>query len=65
MQKPSKENIQQATKRVKKRLPLDKVRRIPKFKDISLHDYEKLVRNAETFSLLILEALGLQKWTDI
>lgn len=61
MQKPSKASIQQATERVKQRLPLEKIRDIPRYKDISLHDYEKLIRSAETFSLLILEAFGMQK----
>ncbi len=61
MQKPSKENIKQATERVKKRLPLEKLRGIPKYKDISSEDYHQIIKNAETISLLILEALFSKK----
>lgn len=56
MDNPSKENIQQATERVKKRLPLEEIRCIAKYKDISEEDYHKLIKNAESFALLILEA---------
>lgn len=57
MQKPSNENIQQATERVKERLPLEKIRSIPKYKDLSPEEYEELIKNAETIALLILKAL--------
>ena len=57
MQKPSNENIQQATERVKERLPLEKIRSIPKYKDLSPKEYEELIKNAETIALLILKAL--------
>ena len=49
-------NIEEATKRVKKRLPLEKIRRIPKYRDLSVEDYEKLIKNSETIALLILKA---------
>jgi hypothetical protein len=49
-------NIEEATARVKKRLPLEKIRCIPKYRDMSVEDYEKLIRNSETIALLILKA---------
>nr|WP_321355655.1 hypothetical protein [uncultured Draconibacterium sp.] len=55
MQKPGNENIQQATERVKERLPLEKIRSMPKYKDLSAEEYEKLIKDAETFALLILK----------
>jgi hypothetical protein len=55
MNKPNKDSIQKATERVMKRLPLDKLRLIPKFKNISEKDYLRLIKNAEKFALLILE----------
>jgi hypothetical protein len=53
-------NIEEATKRVKKRLPLEKIRRIPKYRDLSVEDYEKLIKNSETIALLILKAFILK-----
>lgn len=55
MDHPSKENIQQATERVKKRFPLEEIRCIAKYKNITEEDYHKLIKNAETFALLIFE----------
>jgi hypothetical protein len=49
-------NIEEATKRVKQRLPLKKIRCIPKYMDLSPKDYEKLIKNSETIALLILKA---------
>jgi hypothetical protein len=49
-------NIEEATERVKKRLPLEKIRSIPKYKNLSSDDYEKLMKNTETIALLILKA---------
>jgi hypothetical protein len=56
MQKIQNRNIEEATKRVKQRLPLDKIRCIPKYRDLSPEDYEKLIKNSETIALLILKA---------
>lgn len=53
-------NIEEATERVKMRLPLDKIRRIPKYSDLSPEDYEKLMKNTETVALLILKAFVLK-----
>jgi hypothetical protein len=49
-------NIEEATQRVKQRLPLEKIRLIPKYRDLSPEDYEKLIKNSETVALLILKA---------
>jgi hypothetical protein len=56
MEERQNRNIEEATKRVKKRLPLEKIRCIPKYRDMSVEDYEKLIKNSETIALLILKA---------
>ena len=53
-------NIEEATERVKKRLPLEKIRSIPKYKNLSSDDYEKLMKDTETIALLILKAYILK-----
>lgn len=53
-------NIEKAAKRVKKRLPLEKIRCIPKYRDLSSGDYEKLIKNTETVALLILKTFILK-----
>ena len=60
MQEKRNRNIEEATERVKKRLPFEKVRGIPKYRDLSLEDYEKLIKNSETIALLILKAYILR-----
>lgn len=54
-------NIEEATERVKKRLPLEKLRLVPKYKDLSAEDYKQLIKDAEIIALLILKALFLKK----
>jgi len=54
MKKPNKDSIRKATERVMKRLPIDKLRKIKMFKNISEQDYLKLIKNAEKFALLVL-----------
>lgn len=54
-------NIEEATERVKNRLPLEKLHLIPKYKDLSAEEYEELIKDAETIALLILKALFLKK----
>jgi hypothetical protein len=60
MEERQNRNIEEATKRVKKRLPLEKIRCIPKYRDLSSEDYEKLIKNTETVALLILKAFILK-----
>ena len=60
MQKRENKDIEEATRRVKERMPLEKIRRIPKYRDLSLEDYEKLIKNSETIALLILKAYILR-----
>jgi hypothetical protein len=60
MEELQNKNIEEATKRVKKRLPLEKIRCIPKYRDLSPEDYEKLIKNSETIALLILKAFILK-----
>ncbi len=57
-------SIEDATKRVKERMPLEKMRSIPKYKDITEEQYHKLIKDAETFALLILQVFAqLEKTT--
>jgi len=51
------EAIKEATQRVKSRLPLERLRLVPKYRDLSAEDYQQLIKNAETIALLILRAL--------
>ena len=61
MQENQNRNIEEATERVKKRLPLEQIQRIPKYKNLSSDDYEKLIKDSETIALLILKAFLLKK----
>lgn len=61
MQEVQNRNIEEATERVKKRLPLEKIQRIPKYVDMSPEAYEQLIKNAETMALLILRSFFLKK----
>lgn len=56
MKKPAKDSIQKATERVKKRMTLAQMRLIPKYKDLTQEGYDLLVKNAEIFAILILQA---------
>ncbi len=47
MQKPDENGIQKATKRVKKRFPIEEARKIPKYEDITPEEYDKLMKDAE------------------
>jgi len=60
MQEKQNKNIEEATEKVKKRLPLEKIRHIPKYRDLSPEDYEILMKNTETLALLILKAFILE-----
>jgi hypothetical protein len=57
MEEQKNKNIEEATERVKSRMPLEKLRLVPKYRDLSAEDYEQLIKNAETIALLILRAL--------
>ena len=61
MQNRENRDIEQASQKVKERIPLEKLRLVPKYKDLSAEDYEHLIKNAETFALLILKTLFLKK----
>jgi hypothetical protein len=52
MEEKQNKNIEEATERVKNRLPLEILRLVPKYKDSSAEDYEKLIKDAETIVLL-------------
>lgn len=54
-------DIEQASQKVKERIPLEKIRLVAKYKDLSAEDYEQLIKNAETIALLILKTLFLKK----
>jgi hypothetical protein len=57
MEEQKNKNIEEATERVKSRMPLEKLRLVPKYRDLSAEDYERLIKNAETIAMLILRAL--------
>lgn len=61
MQNRENKDIEQASQKVKERIPLEKLRLVPKYKDLSAEDYEQLIKNAETIALLILKTLFLKK----
>ncbi|WP_297087376.1 hypothetical protein [uncultured Draconibacterium sp.] len=61
MQENENRSIEEATARVKKRLPLKKIRSMPKYKDLTPDGYEKLIKDSETVALLILKAFLLKK----
>lgn len=61
MQENKDRSIEEATERVKKRLPLEKIRSMPKYKDLTSDGYEKLIKDSETIALLILKAFMLKK----
>ncbi len=46
--------IEEATQKVRERMTLEKMRSTPKYKDITEEEYEKLIKDAETFALLVL-----------
>lgn len=56
MKIPDRDTIQQATARVKKRLPLKKIRLLPKYQNLTKKEYRVLIKNAEIFALLILNS---------
>lgn len=61
MQKRENKDIEEATRRVKERMPLEKIRRIPKYRDITSGGYERLMKDAETIALLILRTFFSKK----
>ncbi len=61
MQENENRSIEEATERVKKRLSLEKMRSIPKYRDLTFSDYEKLIKDSETMALLILKSFMLKK----
>jgi len=61
MEEQKNKNIEEATERVKSRMPLEKLRLVPKYRDLSAEDYERLIKNAETIAMLILRAFFLKK----
>lgn len=61
MQNNENKDIEQASQKVRERIPLEKLRLVPKYRDLSAEDYEQLIKNAESIALLILKALFLKK----
>lgn len=55
MKKPTKDSIEKATQRVKNKLTLAKLRTIPKFRNISKEEYNRLITNAEKLALVIFQ----------
>lgn len=61
MEEKQNKNIEEATERVKNRLPLEKLRLVPKYRDLSAEDYEKLIKDAEIMALLIFKTFFFKK----
>lgn len=61
MDKPDKDSIQKATERVMKRLPIEKLRQIPKYKNITEKEYLNLIKTSEKLALLILDLYACKK----
>ncbi len=55
MIKPSQETIEQATEEVKQLMPIEELRQIPKYSNISEEEYEELIKAAEHIALLAIE----------
>ncbi|SFF59757.1 hypothetical protein [Sunxiuqinia elliptica] len=56
MQKTKSRNIEEATQRVRDRIPLEELRHTAKYNDLSPENYKRLIKSAETIALLILSA---------
>lgn len=56
MKKPTIDSIQRGTRRVKNRITLAQLRLIPKYKNLTQEGYDLLIKNAEIFAILILQA---------
>ena len=56
MKKPTKDSIERGTRRVKNRITLAQLRLIPKYKNLTQDGYDLLIKNAEIFAILILQA---------
>lgn len=61
MQNNENKDTEQASQKVRERMPLEKLRLVSKYRDLSAEDYEQLIKNAETIALLILKTLFLKK----
>ena len=59
MQRPDAKSIEEATERVKQRFPIGDIRKMENYQEITPEEYEKLIKDAETFALLILESYAL------
>ena len=56
MKKPTKDSIAKATQRVKNTINLGALRKVPKFKNLTELEYNRLIKSAEIFAILILES---------
>ncbi len=56
-----KQSIEAATKRVKERMSIEKIRLIPKYKDITEDGYEELIQFAERMALIVLNIMSKRK----
>lgn len=57
MESFSKHRIEQAKERLRNKLTFDYIRSIPKYKGLTKDQYEKLIENIESISLLLLETV--------
>lgn len=56
MEKPSLHRMEIAKERMRKKLSFEYVTSIPRFKDLNQEEYEELINNIESLSLIFLDS---------
>lgn len=56
MSKPEKHSLEQAREKLKKMLPIEKIRQIPKYRNFNMEQYLQLLEKLEVLSVLLLES---------
>lgn len=56
MKKPEKQSLEQARAKLKKMLPFEKIKQIPKYRNFNKAQYLQLLERLEVLSVLLLES---------
>lgn len=56
MTKPNAHRLEKAGKRLRETLTIDKIRQIPKYRDISTAQYLRLINSIEKMAVLLLDS---------
>jgi hypothetical protein len=56
MDKPRENKLQKASKKLRESLTLEKIRKIPKYRNINMAQYLELISKIENLAILLLEA---------